>query len=58
MRSLRKNHRFTIRRSLVVNEPFGMHECIPYEASRQTPICWEDIHGLPQGFRLHRLHNC
>ena len=25
MRSLRKNHHFTIRRTLVVNEPFGMH---------------------------------
>ena len=30
MRSLRKNHHFTIRRTLVVNEPFGMHKCIPY----------------------------
>ena len=30
MRTLHKNHRFTIRRTLVVNEPFGMHKCIPY----------------------------
>ena len=38
MHSLRKNHRFTIRRTLVVNEPFGMHECIPYETTLLTPI--------------------
>ena len=31
MHSLRKNHRFTIRRTLVVYEPFGTHECVPYE---------------------------
>ena len=31
MHSLRKNHRFTIRRTLVVYEPFGTHECVTYD---------------------------
>ncbi|MDY4755485.1 MAG: hypothetical protein SO355_09160, partial [Candidatus Faecousia sp.] len=34
MHSLRKNHRFTIRRILVVDEPGGTDKSVPYEASR------------------------
>ena len=47
MHSLRKNHRFTIHRTLVVQEPFGTHKCVPYAhvgtypvgRTRQTPNC-------------------
>ena len=38
MHSLHKIRRFTICRTPVVNEPFGMHECIPCETSRQISI--------------------
>ena len=43
MHSLRKNHRFTIRRTPVIHEPGGTHECVPYEHKptnsnlKQTP---------------------
>ena len=30
MQSVRKSHRFTIHRTLVGNEPFGTHKCVPY----------------------------
>ena len=38
MHSLRKNHRFTIRRTLVVYEPFGTDKSVPYESPLHIPI--------------------
>ena len=38
MHSLRENQHFTIWRTLVGNEPFGTHKCVPYEHNRTNTV--------------------
>ena len=55
MHSLRKIRRFTICRTPVVNEPFGMHECIPYETSLQIPIRLNAVFIRQTQYQIHYI---